>query len=215
MLLVHAKLPPLFWLEALHTTTHLLNIRLSRSIEFHTPHYRLYGQHPSYDHLRVFACLYYPNTHATTTHKLQPHSVRCIFLGYPHEHKGYTCFDLSSRRVIISRHVVFYETYFPYVPVEQIPLSIESLASSPARSTSNCTRLGLPPPPTSYPAGTSPAVPPTAPGLPTESAIPHVLPWAPPPTLPRALMRPAPRRPLHPRKRPPLCLQPAPRFPHL
>jgi histone deacetylase 1/2 len=50
-LLVHAKLPPPFWVEALHTATHLLNIRPSRSIDFHTPHYRLYGQHPSYDHL--------------------------------------------------------------------------------------------------------------------------------------------------------------------
>jgi transposase InsO family protein len=65
-LLLQAKLPPPFWVEALHTATHLLNISPSRAISFHTPHFCLYGQHPTYDHLRVFGCLCYPNLYATT-----------------------------------------------------------------------------------------------------------------------------------------------------
>ena len=51
---------------------------------------------------------------ATAPHKLAPLSVLCVFLGYSAHHKGYRCLDLSSNRVIISRHVIFDETAFPF-----------------------------------------------------------------------------------------------------
>jgi hypothetical protein len=35
-----------------------------------------------------------------------PCSTRCVFLGYSPDHKECRCFDLSSHRVLISRHVV-------------------------------------------------------------------------------------------------------------
>lgn len=114
VLLTHARLPKQFWVEALHTATHVLNRRPSSAIAHQTPHFRLLGRHPSYDHLRVFGCLCFPNTYATSPHKLAPRAVRYVFLGYALEHKGYRCLDLASRRVIISRHVVFDETVFPY-----------------------------------------------------------------------------------------------------
>jgi hypothetical protein len=79
-----------------------------------TPHQALFGTPPRYDHLRVFGCACYPNTAATAPHKLAPRSTLCVFLGYSPDHKGYRCFDLSSRRVLISRHVVFDESVFPY-----------------------------------------------------------------------------------------------------
>jgi hypothetical protein len=134
-LLIQAKLPPPFWVEALNTATHLLNICPSRAILFHTPHFRLYGQNPSYDHLRVFGCLCYPNLHATTPHKLAPRSTRCIFLGYPRKHKGYRYLDLDSHRIIISRHVNFDETCFPYFSADHIPNAIENpVQTDPGRA---------------------------------------------------------------------------------
>jgi hypothetical protein len=51
---------------------------------------------------------------ATTPHKLSPRSTLCVFLGYSPHHKGYLCFDRQSNHTIISRHVVFDETSFPF-----------------------------------------------------------------------------------------------------
>jgi histone deacetylase 1/2 len=107
-------MPESFWVEALNNAAHLLNIRPSRAIGNQTPHFLLYSLHPTYDHLRVFGCLCYPNLYATTPHKLAPRSVRCVLLGPPLEHKGYRCLDLSSRRVFTSRQVQFDETIFPF-----------------------------------------------------------------------------------------------------
>nr|GEX85360.1 ribonuclease H-like domain-containing protein [Tanacetum cinerariifolium] len=37
-----------------------------------------------------------------------------IFLGYPYNHRGYRSLDLNSNKIIISRHVTFDETVFPF-----------------------------------------------------------------------------------------------------
>jgi hypothetical protein len=113
-LLLQAHLPAHLWAEALHTSTYLLNRLPSTACPAPTLHQALFGTPPRYDHLRVFWCACYPNTAATAPHKLAPCSTLCVFLGYSPDHKGYRCFDLSSRRVLISRHVVFDESVFPY-----------------------------------------------------------------------------------------------------
>ena len=113
-LLFQASLPPSYWVEALHTATYLLNRRPSKTLAQQTPYTALHGSPPSYNHLRVFGCKCYPNTSATAAHKLAPRSSLCVFLGYSENHKGYRCLDLSSNRLIISRHVVFDESSFPF-----------------------------------------------------------------------------------------------------
>lgn len=37
-----------------------------------------------------------------------------MFLGYPPNHRGYKCFDLSTNKIYISRHVLFDESQFPF-----------------------------------------------------------------------------------------------------
>jgi hypothetical protein len=113
-LLFQASLPPHYWAEALTTATYLLNRLPTKAVAHPTPYFALFDIHPSYDHLRVFGCSCYPNLASTAPHKLAPRSTRCVFLGYSPDHKGYQCLDLSSHRVLISCHVVFDESDFPF-----------------------------------------------------------------------------------------------------
>jgi hypothetical protein len=113
-LMFQASLSSSNWVEALHAATYLLNRHPTKTLNFQTLYFALYGAQPAYHHLRVFGCKCYPNLSATTPHKLAPRSTPCVFLGYPSDHKGYRCLDLATNRIILSRHVNFDESYFPF-----------------------------------------------------------------------------------------------------
>lgn len=113
-LLFQAQLPNSFWVEALHTAVHVLNLLPSKAISNETPFSKLFQKPTSYTHLKVFGCLCYPNQNHPHTKKLSPRSSRCILLGYPSSHSGYRCYDLQTKKIILSRHVNFDETVFPY-----------------------------------------------------------------------------------------------------
>ena len=99
-------------MEALHTSTYLLNRHPTKTLDLQTSYFALYSTSHSYDHLRVFGCKCYPNLSATTPSKLAPRSTLCVFLGYPSDHKGYRCLSLATNHLIISRHVTFNESSF-------------------------------------------------------------------------------------------------------
>uniref|UniRef100_A0A251VD12 Putative ribonuclease H-like domain-containing protein n=1 Tax=Helianthus annuus TaxID=4232 RepID=A0A251VD12_HELAN len=113
-LLTHASVPPTYWVEAAHTAVYLHNILPTKLLNNHTPTSALYLRHPAYDHLKVFGCLCYPNQTATRPHKLSHRSTPCVFLGYPPDHRGYRCLNLQTGQTIISRHVTFNESSFPF-----------------------------------------------------------------------------------------------------
>ncbi|WVZ55001.1 hypothetical protein U9M48_005722 [Paspalum notatum var. saurae] len=185
-LLFQASLPARFWAESLHTATYLLNRLPSTASPAPTPHHALFGT-PRYDHLRVFGCACYPNTSATAPHKLAPRSTRCVFLGYSPDHKGYRCFDLTSRRVLISRHVVFDESDFPFsfTSTPASDLELESLFPTDPVVQPPLSERSAGPPPVCPPNGLAPSpVVPAAPPRP-RSALPRH-------ARPRMLRRPLP-----------------------
>lgn len=85
-LLLHAALPPAFWVEALQTSTFLLNRKPCKPRSLSTPFSLLFNTDPDYTLLRVFGCLCYPNTTSTSPNKLSPRSVACVFIGYSQPH---------------------------------------------------------------------------------------------------------------------------------
>ncbi|KAJ0678253.1 putative RNA-directed DNA polymerase [Helianthus annuus] len=112
-LLAHSSLPNTYWHHVLDVATYHLNILPSKLPNYQSPTECLYFNRPSYDHLRVFGCLCYPLIPYTTINKLEHRSMPCVFLGYPPNHRGYKCLNLATKKIIINRHVIFYESTFP------------------------------------------------------------------------------------------------------
>jgi hypothetical protein len=75
---------------------------------------RLFKVPPNYSFLRIFGYACWPSLGKYNTHKLAFRSKMCAFLGYSPMHKGYKCLDRSTRRIYISRDVVFDESVFPF-----------------------------------------------------------------------------------------------------
>lgn len=111
-LLFHAHLPPKYWVEALHMVKHLLNISPSIILNNDTPLHKLYKKIPTYHHLHVFGCLFFP--YVKSPNRLSPRSTPRVIIGYPSNHRRYWCLHLLSMKIIVSRHVVFDEIVFPF-----------------------------------------------------------------------------------------------------
>lgn len=79
-----------------------------------SPYEALFGDTPNYSKLRVFGCVCYPWLRPYAKNKLEPRSRLCIFLGHSLTQSAYKCFDPTTNRVFISRHVIFDETIFPF-----------------------------------------------------------------------------------------------------
>ncbi|KAK1415150.1 hypothetical protein QVD17_30922 [Tagetes erecta] len=183
-LLTHASLPNQLWVDALHTAAYLHNILPSASHNFITPTFRLYGRHPSYENLRVFGCLCYPNLSSTRPHKLSPRSTTCVFLGYPENYRGYRCLNLATGRIILSRHVTFDENIFPFAT--STPPNHSFLESDPSPIHTHTQFFSphnnQPSPPTPTNNLTSA---PNAPPAPPSPTPPHNSPPPPPPPPPQ------------------------------
>jgi histone deacetylase 1/2 len=164
--LFQASLPPRFWVEALHHATHLLNRLPTKTISAPSPYFALYHTHHDYLSLHIFGCLCYANTASTMSHKLAPRSSACVFLGFSPHHKGYRCMDLATQRILISIHVVFDESTFPFSsPQPPSAATYEFLDDVPfivIPSVASHTPTAPPSPAPSTPPSPAPSAPPSS-----------------------------------------------------
>ena len=84
------------------------------SIKHLTPYERLFGHKPSYTHMRAFGCLCFVSTHKQGRTKFDTRAHPCVFLGYPFGQKAYKVYDITTKRIIVSRDVKFFEKHFPF-----------------------------------------------------------------------------------------------------
>ena len=112
-MLHQSQLPLSFWSYAFSTAIFLINRILSSVLNFVSPWEKFFHKKPPLQALKAFGCACYPLLRSYPSHKLQPKSSQCIFLGYLPMLKGYICLDTTSGRIYISSQAIFHESVFP------------------------------------------------------------------------------------------------------
>lgn len=112
-LMAKASLPLIFWQDAFETAVYLINRLPSPVINNLTPLQQLFGTTPNYSFLKVFGCSCFPLLKPYNNHKMSYRSLKCMFIGYNAQHKGYKCLAPNGR-TYISKYVQFNEYKFPY-----------------------------------------------------------------------------------------------------
>lgn len=110
-----------FWGECVLTVAYIINYTPTPNLQGKTPYELLFYKPPTSTHLRVFGCLCYAHEVSKPRDKFHSRSARCIFIGYPYSKKGYRVYDLITKKIFISRDVVFYEDQFPFLKDMKIP----------------------------------------------------------------------------------------------
>ncbi|KAK9200192.1 hypothetical protein WN944_015388 [Citrus x changshan-huyou] len=113
-LLSHALLPLTFWPHAFATAVYLISRLPTTTLNLSSPYELIFHKSPNYSKLKAFRCLCYPWLRPYTSHKLNPRSKPCVFLGYSLSQSAYLCLEPSTSKIYVSRHVQFVESVFPY-----------------------------------------------------------------------------------------------------
>ncbi|GJV73070.1 retrotransposon protein, putative, ty1-copia subclass [Tanacetum coccineum] len=102
-------LPKSFWDYALETAARILNMVPTKKVE-KTPYEVWHGQAPKLSYLKVWGCeaLVKRDT-LTKPDKLEPRSIKCIFVGYPKEIMRYCFYYPPENKVLVARNVEFLE----------------------------------------------------------------------------------------------------------
>jgi hypothetical protein len=103
------KLPSMFWGEVVNCAVYLLNRTIVKSTGDFTPYELWTGSKPNVSHLRVFGYIALVKTTAPNLKKLDDRSKPMIFVGYELGSAAYRCYDTNTKRVHISKDVIFDE----------------------------------------------------------------------------------------------------------
>ena len=202
-LISHSSLPFTYWPYAFSTAVFLINRLPSVIRNYVSPWQLLFGNDPNYKSFKTFGYACYPLLRPYSSHKFSLRSTQCVFLGYATNAKGYLCLDPISSRLYTSRHVVFYETTFPFSN------SSHPTSSPPSPTKSNpwlsnlffffqaCSHTSIlgPHPSTQLPSILGPIPTSVSPLAQTHTHVPHLLsllnePHIPEPTHPNTIPEP-------------------------
>nr|GEW44473.1 hypothetical protein [Tanacetum cinerariifolium] len=98
-----------FWDYALETAARILHMIPTKKVE-KTPYEVWHGQSPKLSYLKVWGCeaLVKRDT-LTKPDKLEPRSIKCIFIGYPKETMGYSFYYPLENKVLVAQNAEFLE----------------------------------------------------------------------------------------------------------
>ena len=113
-----SSVPTYYWPEAIATATYLTNRLPTKVLNLQTPLQTLqqYTKVPPPLTIlpRVFGCTVYVHIPKTNRTKFDPCAIKCVFVGYGINQKGYRCFDPVSNHMYTTMDCDFLETELYY-----------------------------------------------------------------------------------------------------
>lgn len=109
-----ANLPKHFWRECILIASYLINLMPMSKLDWKTPFELLYHKKPSYNHLRIMGCLCFIWATYPSCDKVDHKRIKCVFSRYLHGQKGYKVYNITSKKIIGIRDIVFHEHSFPF-----------------------------------------------------------------------------------------------------
>ena len=108
-MLYSASLQRQWWAQAILTAAYIHNRLVHSSTDGKTPMELWNGMKPDAAHMRVFGCIRYAHAPHSKRTKSGVQSIKCLFVGYSRDSKGYRVYDIERNKVIESRDVIFNE----------------------------------------------------------------------------------------------------------
>jgi transposase InsO family protein len=108
-MLSEKQIPKNFWPEAVNWIAHVLNRSPTLVVKDMTPEEAWSGVKPNVDYFRVFGCISHVHVSDSKRKKLDDKSFQCVLLGMSEESKAYRLYDPVSKKIVVSRDVVFEE----------------------------------------------------------------------------------------------------------
>ena len=109
-MLAGGSIPKNFWPEAVNWSVHILNRSPTFVVQDMTPAETWSGRKPVVNHFKIFGCIAYAHIPDEKRRKLDFKGEKCIFLGVSDQSKAYKLYNPITKRIVISRDVVFDET---------------------------------------------------------------------------------------------------------
>jgi hypothetical protein len=109
-LLKSMNVPGMFWGEAVRHSVHLLNRLPTKTMGYRTPFEAWNGRKPQLGHFRVFGCKAHVRPSVPHLKKLDDRSVPMVYLGVEEGSKAHRLYNPQTKRIVVSRDVVFEES---------------------------------------------------------------------------------------------------------
>nr|GEZ26607.1 hypothetical protein [Tanacetum cinerariifolium] len=98
-----------FWDYALETAARILNMVPTKKVK-KTPYEVWHGKAPKLSYLKFWGCeAFVKRDTLTKPDKLEPRSIKCIFVGYLKEMIGYSFYYPPENKVLVARNAEFFE----------------------------------------------------------------------------------------------------------
>ena len=106
-MLSEKQVPKNFWPKTVNWIVHVLNRSPTLAVKDTTPDEARSGVKPNVDYFRVFGCIAHVHVSDNKRKKLDDKSFQCVLLGMSENSKAYRLYDPTSKKIVVSRDVVF------------------------------------------------------------------------------------------------------------